>query len=232
MGMRQHRLLTGFLFASFAFACDAPSQKAAASKADAEAPKAEAPKAEAPKAEVPEAEAPEAEAAPAGEGALPDLPKNRVEYDLPVVGDKAGGFDVSFAILRKGNAQTGQGSLTVFGPEVKPGDKGAAKDWQDVCDTRLNAFSDAHGLMLDLNGIDPFPTPGPNAKVRTGSSFRMQLGRWRLPSKAFRERTHEADVRILSADEDLAVVGFRWQEPGQPGSLRGQVEAKICPPSS
>ncbi len=231
MGMRQHRLLTGFLFASLAFACDAPSEKAAASEAKATA-KAEAAKGEAAKAEAAKAEAPEAEAEPTEEGSFADLPENRVEYDLPVVGDKAGGFDVSFAILRKGSAQSGQGSLTVFGPEVKPGDKGVAKDWHDVCDTRLNAFSDAHGLMLDLNGIDPFPTPGPDAKVRTGSSFRLQLGRWRLPSKAFRERTHEADVRILSADDDLAVVGFMWKEPGQPGSLRGKVEAKICPPSS
>ncbi len=221
--MRQHRYLTGFLFASFAFACDAPSQNAAASKAKAEAPKADAPKEEPPEPDVPEA---------LQEVTLPELPTNRVEYDSPVVGDNAGGFDVSFAILKKGNEQSGQGSLTVFGPDVKPGDKGVAKDWQDVCDTRLNAFSNAHGLMLDLNGINPFPTPGPDAKVRTGSFFRMQLGRWRLPSKAFRDRTHEADVRILSADDEVAVVGFVWKEAGQPGSLRGKVEAKICPAPS
>ena len=211
----------------------AKAEPANAEPANAEPANAEPAKAAPAKAEPGEPNKPEPTAEPAEQALpeLPELPENRLEYDLPVVADHSGGFDVSFAILKKGNPATGQGSLTVFGPEIKPGDKGAAKDWNDICDTRLNAFGPrVHGLRLDLNRIEPFPEP--DTRIETGRSFRLTVAGWKLPYSAFKDREHEADIRLLGGDDEEVEVAVSITEPGQPGSLRGRFKAKVCPPAS
>lgn len=211
---------------------DAAPAKAAA-KPVAEEAKAAPEPGERADAAKPGAEAAANPDAPDAAAALPDLPENRIEYDLPIIGDKKGGFDVSFAIVKRGRPQTGQGSLTVFGPEVKPGDKGSAKDWQDICDTRLNAFGrTTHGLFLDLNKIDPLPGPDPTAKIKSGATFRLQGGGWSLPYGDFKSHgAHDIDVRFVGGDDKELEIAVNVTEPGQQGALRGRFKARVCPPS-
>lgn len=156
-------------------------------------------------------------------------PSNRIDYDLPMVADHKGGFDASFALLHLGREDSGQGDLVVFGPEVKPGDKGGATDWKDICDTRLNAFPYAgvHGFKINLSNIKTLPAAP--AKLESNNiSFDLQGDGWALAYKDVQAHPFQADVQLVASDGKQADVDVHIVEPGKDGALRGHVRATIC----
>lgn len=175
--------------------------------------------------------APPAEAAKQAPPAPADtVAANRLDYDLPMVGDHKGGFDASFALLHLGREDSGQGDLVVFGPDVKPGDKGGATEWKDLCDTRLNAFPYAgvHGFRIMLSNVKTLPTPP--AKLEANNiTFDLQGDGWALAYKDVQAHPFSADVQLVKSDGKEADVDVRIVEPGKDGSLHGRIHAKVCP---
>jgi hypothetical protein len=160
------------------------------------------------------------------------LPPDRIDYDLPMVGDRKGGFDVSFALLHLGREDSGQGDLVVFGPEVKEGDKGTASDWTDVCSTRLNAFpyASVHGFRIPISNLKQLPAAGPAATLEPSTvTFDLQGEGWGLSQKDLEAHPFKAGVRLLTSDGKEAELEVQIHEPGKDGSLRGRLRAKICP---
>lgn len=160
---------------------------------------------------------------------------NSVVYDLPLMGEQVGEFEASFALIKRGNAQTGQGSMTIFGPEFTKGDKGVAKDWADKCSTRLNAFSPrVSGFFIYLNKLEPWPTPA--TPVSVGNSFQFQAKGKKLSYSAFKDVELSSDIRILAQPKEgdttsEVEVLIDIRQPGKEGSVRGRVMAIVCPAS-
>ncbi len=177
-------------------------------------------------------EAPVAVAPPPPAEPATDLPANKIVYDLPMVAEHKGAFDVSFALLHLGREDSGQGDLVVFGPDVKEGDKGNASDWTDVCSTRLNAFPYAgvHGFKILISNIKQLPAAPAKLEPST-VAFDLQGDGWALSQKVLNANKFEPELQLVRIDGKEAVLDVRIREPGKDGSVRGRVRAKICPQS-